>query len=130
MLEDVNPLPGSQGEIPIVHRDGQAGIRQHGADVGSRIVGTLQIVRVPGLSFRDEALHESFQVGTGGRVPVFADDQRGAGMRQEQEAHAFVHIPVPQLRADRIGDVVQSLTVGGDFESRFVPCHHTEAILA
>ena len=75
MLEDINPLPCAQGQNSRIYRDRQAGIRQHSADVGSGVVGTFQVVGVPAISFRDEALHESLQVGAGGWVPVFADDQ-------------------------------------------------------
>jgi hypothetical protein len=123
VLKDVNPLPGAQGQISRIYRNCQAGIGQHGADVGGGIVGTLQIVRIPAISFRDEALHEGFQVCAGGRVPVFAYDQRGAGVWQEEKTHAFAYIPGSQLRADCLGDVVQSLTARGDFEGGFVPFH-------
>ena len=123
MLENVNPLPGTQRQIPIIDRNGQAGIRQHGADVGSSIVIAFQCMRVPAISFRDEAFHKRFQVGAGGRIPVFAHHQRGAGVRQEQKAQAFAHVPIQQMRADSFGDIVQSFTLGRDFEGGFMPVH-------
>lgn len=80
MLEDINSLPGAQRKIAFIHRDGQAGVSQHGADVRSRIVGAFQIVSVPTVPFGDEALHKRLQICAGGWVPVFADDKRCAGM--------------------------------------------------
>ncbi len=95
MFEDIYPLPGAQQQISIINGNRQAGVCQHGADVGGGIVIAFERVRVPTVPLRDKSAHKSFQVGAGSRVPVFAHDQRGAGVRQEQEAHAFTHVPIP-----------------------------------
>lgn len=101
MLEDVNPLPGAEGKIAIIHGDGKAGISQHGADVGGGVVGSFQIMGVPTVPFGDEAFHEGFEVGAGGGVPVFADDQKGAGVLDKEKAHPFADVPFLQLPAER-----------------------------
>lgn len=75
VFEDVDTLPCPEREIAVVHRDGEACIGEHGADVGSGVVGTLQIVRVPAVPFGNEALHKCPEVGAGGGVPILADDQ-------------------------------------------------------
>ena len=120
MLKKIDSLPLTQRQVPRIYRNRQAGICQHGTDVGSGIIRAFKIMRIPPIPFGDETLHKSFQVGASGRVPVFTDDQRSTGMRQEQEAHAFAHVPFPQLRADGLSDVVQAFTAGGDFEGRFL----------
>lgn len=83
MFKDINPLPGSQRKIAIIHGDGEAGIGQHGADVGGCIVGSFKIVRVPTVPFRNEAFHKCFKVGAGSWVPILADDKRGTRMLDE-----------------------------------------------
>ena len=109
VLEDVNPLPCSERQVPVIYWDGQAGIRQHGADVRCGVVGSFEVMGVPPVPFGDEALHEGFQISAGGWVPVFADDQRCAGVLQKEETHAFANTPIFELRADNSGDVLKPL---------------------
>lgn len=123
VFEDVDALPCPEREIAVIHGDGEAGIGEHGADVGSGVVGTLQIVRVPAVPFGNEAFHECRQICASGGVPILTDDQRGAGVLQEQIAHTFPHVPGFQLCADRGGDLVQPFAGRGNFESGLVPVH-------
>jgi len=80
--------------------------------VGGGVVGPFQVMGVPALSLGNKALHEGLQVGAGGGIPVFTEDQRGAGVRQEKIAHAFLHVPIAQLGSYEFGDIMQSLAVG------------------
>src|SRR6266508_50758 len=91
--------------------------------MGGGIVWTYQIVCVPSIPFGDETFHEGFKVGAGSWIPVFTDEERGAGVRQEKKAHTFLHSPVAQLCAHSLGDIVQSFATGGDLESGFMPVH-------
>lgn len=112
MLKDINPLPGTKRKVAVIHWDGQAGIGQHGADMGGGVVGTFKVMGVPGIPFRDETFHKSLEVGAGSWVPVFADHQRSAGMLQEEKAHAFAGSPFAQLSADKMSNIEQSLAAG------------------
>ena len=44
-------------------------------------------------------------------------------MRQEEKAHAIPHVPIMQLAAHGLGDIVQSLATGGDLEGGLMPVH-------
>lgn len=112
VLEDINSLPCSQRQFPIIHGNGQACICQHGADVGSGIVWTFQIVCIPTITFRDKTLHEGFKIGAGSRVPVFAHDQGSARVLEKEKAHAFLHSPITQLRVDGMGYIVKPFALG------------------
>ena len=79
--------------------------------MGGGIVGTFQIVGVPRIPFGDNSLHECFQIGTGGGVPVFAQYERGTCMLEKKKAHTLLDSPLAQLSADRFGNIVKSLTV-------------------
>ncbi len=115
MLEEIDTLPRAQREVPVIDRDREAGIRQHGSNVRGGIILPLQIMRVPIVTFGDEPLHECLQIGAGGWVPVLAHHQRGAGMLHEQKAHPFVYTPVTQLGAHHFRNIMQSFIVRGDF---------------
>ena len=93
MFEEVDTLPRAQREVPIIHRDREAGIRQHGTDVGGGVVGSFKVVGVPIVGFGHKVLHEGLEVGAGGGVPVFVEGQRSAGVRQKEETHPFADIP-------------------------------------
>src|ERR1041384_7827914 len=101
VLKDIDSLPSPQRQVTIIHWNDQTRVREHTADVRGRIVGSFQIVCIPRISFRHEMLHESLQVGTRGGVPVFTEDERSAGVRQEQKAHA--------LRSEEHTSALQSL---------------------
>ena len=123
MLEDVHSLPGSQGEVAIIHGDGEAGIGQHGADVRGRIVGSFQVVGVPTVPFGNEAFHIGFQVGAGSWIPILVYDQGSAGMLQKQKAHPLLDIPLFQLRPNGRGDIVEPLAKSRNFKSDLMPIH-------
>lgn len=109
VLKNVHALPGSEREVAVIHWNGEAGIRQHGADVRGGVIGSFEVVGVPFVSFGDEAFHERLQIGAGGRVPVLADDEGSAGMLQKEETHAFANAPILELCSDKRGDVLKSL---------------------
>ncbi len=99
----------------VINGDGEAGKRQHGADMGSRIVRTLQGMPVPGLPFRNQFLHKGFHVHPGCGVIAFTDDQGCTGMLQVKIAHAFPDIPMVNARMDFFGKGVKTLATRGDF---------------
>ena len=100
VLEDIDPLPRTQRKIPTINWNRQAGVRQHRADMGGCVVRAFQIMTVPGVPFRDQALQKSLKVSAGSWVPVLAHYQRCASVWQKEEADAFANIPGMQLRTD------------------------------
>jgi hypothetical protein len=123
VLEQADALPGAQAELPILDRDGQVGVGEHGPDVGGAVVGAFQVVLVPGLAVGRQLFHESLQVGPGAGIVILADEQRGAGVRQVQEAHPFLHSPGLQALGDGLGEGIQPFPVGGNLDSVFIPIH-------
>jgi len=61
MFEQVDTLPGAQAELHY-RLDAQAGVGQHGAHVGGRVIGSLQGVAMPALVLWDEPIQESLQI--------------------------------------------------------------------
>ena len=123
VLEEIDPLPGSQAELTIVNGNAEAGIRQHSADMRWGIVAAFQGVPVPGLIFGGDALHEGFQIDAGGGVITLADHQRCAGMLQIKKTHPLADTPGADAGSDSLGEGIQPLTAGVNFEGVFEPIH-------
>lgn len=123
MLKNIDSLPCPQGQLSIIDWNRHAGVGQHRTDVRRGIVGSFEIMCVPSVLFGNKAFHERFKIGAGGWVPVFAHNQRGARMLDEEEAHTFLHSPATQLRANKIGDIMKPLAMSGDFQRGFIPVH-------
>ena len=75
VLEQVDALPGSQAELTVINGDRKGCVGEHGAHVRGGIVFTFGCMAKPGLTFRDQALHEALQVDAGRGVVILADDQ-------------------------------------------------------
>ena len=119
MLEQEDTLPGAQAEPAVIDRDGKAGLGQGGPDVRGGIVCPFQCVPVPALVFGHFAFVEGFHIRLGGGIIALADGQRGAGMRDVQEAQTFMDIPALNELFNVIGDGQHALAVGPEFESVF-----------
>lgn len=123
MLKKINPLPGAQAETMFVNGYGQAGKRQHGANVGGRIIRAFQGMPVPGLPFGNQFLHKGFHVHPGSGVIALTDDQGGAGMLHIEITHAILDIPMVDAGMDFLGEGIKTLTARGDLYNVFKPVH-------
>ena len=128
VLKEIDPLPGAQAELAGVDGDGQASWGEHGADVRWRIVRAFQDVALPGLVWGCQAIHKCFQVELSGGVVVLADHQGGAGVLDEQVAHAFLHAPLAQARGDFLGKGIETFTAGGNLQGVFEPAHELNKV--
>jgi hypothetical protein len=63
---------------------------------------------VPVLALRDQSLQKFLQILPGGWIITLADNQRSAGMLQEEVADPFSHAPILQALVDGFGEGIQT----------------------
>lgn len=73
MFEEVDALPGAEGQTAGDHGDGELGLRQGGPDVGRHVVRALAAVAVAVGGLGHEALEEGLQIGADAGIGVFLD---------------------------------------------------------
>ncbi len=84
MFPQVNPLPGAERHAPVTHRQAQLSLGQHGPHVRGHVVGSFQGVPVRRIAIGPEARDDRFQVPVNIGVRILGDQQRGAGVSQEE----------------------------------------------
>ena len=92
VLEQINPLPGSQGEPAGDDRNGELHAGQRRSDVGRHVVGAFVRMPIsPHLLWRD-AFKECLQIGADVRRGVLLNEQSGGGVPAEQRQEPGLHL--------------------------------------
>src|SRR5579871_32537 len=105
MLIKINALPGAQLRATVVHRHGQADASENGAHVRRHIVRAFGVVLEDRVAVGHGARKPAFEIGAHGRVSVFADQQRAAGVRGKDVDDAGMHA----AKADQLAHFVADL---------------------
>ena len=87
VLPQINPLPRAQPQATFRDRNRQASLGQHRTHVGGHVVGAFGDVAKQGVAVGNNARNQALKIPMNLRVGVFRDNQRGAGMVDEQVAH-------------------------------------------
>ena len=130
MLEDEDALPRSERHPALRHRDDFARPRQHHAQMRRHVVAPLVGVDEVILILRHEALEEFVQVRARGRIGVFIDDERGAGVLDEDGRGARGHAALAHDARDFIGDLVGAFATRADGEGGGVCAYRGILIMA
>ncbi len=77
MLEQINPLPGPQGELTLNDRNRKLNAGQRCADMGRHVVGAFICVPIPPRLLRREALEISLEIGANVHCGVLLNEQSG-----------------------------------------------------
>ena len=123
VFPDEDSLPGPQLTAPFIDRDAEGGLGQDRADVRGHVVGAFEVVDELRIAVRHEPFGEVFEIPPYGRVGVLADDQRRAGVLDEEIAQSTVDARSADDLLDLPGDLVRPGRGGSrPSESRVEPC--------
>lgn len=75
VFEEVDALPGAEGEAVLEDGDDFAGAGEGHADVAWHVIRAFAGVGEPGGAFRDEAVEEFLEVVPGVGVGIFHEDE-------------------------------------------------------
>lgn len=103
MLPKINTLPGAQVTSTAAYRQGQAGIREDGADMRRHVVRTLRPVLEQWIPVRHQARHKAIQVGSHIRIGILTQNQRSARMVHKKVAQSGAEPRGPNPRLDVSG---------------------------
>lgn len=109
-------LPGSEVEAGVADGDGEGILSEHGADVGGHVIGAFGVVRVAGVAIGSEAGEEGLEVVPDGGIGVFAEDERGACVVEEDGGEAAIDAGCGDEAVDGIGDFEGAAAAGVDDE--------------
>ena len=112
MFPKVDALPGTQGQSTVHDGNRYACLRQNTSDVSRHVIGPFQTVGISGVAIRDESFEKIVEVIKDGRIRVFADNERRAGMVNEQSAEPREDSTPCHGLLDLSGDPIQS-AIGG-----------------
>jgi hypothetical protein len=105
MLEQVNPLPSPQGELPLDDRNRELHASQNRADMGGHVVDAFVGVPISAGVLRRQAAEKGLEVGANVPRGVLLDEQSSGGMTAEQSQK-------PDLDLMRLQSIVN---FAGDF---------------
>lgn len=120
MLPQVNALPDTQMQPPFTDGNGQEALRQHGAHVGRHVVVSLGDVTEQGVSVRHGPGNKALEVPVNLGVCVLGDDERSAGVMDEQIAHTIADFP--DVRLQLPAQFIETPTCGFTF-NEMLPDH-------
>ncbi len=83
MLEQVNALPGPQGEFPMYDRNRKLHAGQGRADMGGHVIGAFIHMPIPIRVLRRQAIEERLEVGANVPRGVLLNEQSGRGVPAE-----------------------------------------------
>ncbi len=96
MLEQINPLPSSQGEPAVHDRDGEVHVGQRRSDMGGHVVIAFVCMPIsPRLLWRD-AFKERLQIGADVPRRILLNEQSRRGVSAEQRQEPGPHLVGPQ----------------------------------
>ena len=114
MFEEIDALPGAEGELPAIDGDAEVDAGEDGANVGGHVVRPLKGVTELARVFGNEAFEKVFDVGDHIRVVVLLDGERSGGVAAEESEQCgcarVIGDPVRDLRCN----VVESFAPGRD----------------
>lgn len=116
VLEEIDALPGAEGEMAGEERDGKMDAGEGGADVGGHVVGAFEGVDVVAGGFGGQAFEVADEVGLDVGVGVFLDDEGGGGVAAEEGEEASGEALLADPGDDLAGEFVEALAAGGDGE--------------
>jgi hypothetical protein len=108
MLEDKDPLPGSECHSSTGDGNHLACPSECHSQVACRVVGSFQGVNIVA-ALGDDFLEVVMQVGPGARVGVFENDEAGAGMADKNRHCARSNAAFAYGPNHFIGDLISSL---------------------
>ena len=73
--------------------------------------------------FRHEPVKKLFQIASRGGIGIFHDDDAAAGMLNKNGDCSVSHSAIVDLRLHLIGNFVETLAVGADFEPFLMYMH-------
>ena len=83
VFPEKDALPGSEVALAVFDGDRERGQRQDRPDVGRHVVGSFAVVPEGWIAVGHQFGGELFQIVTNGRIGVLADDERCAGVVNE-----------------------------------------------
>ena len=116
MLPEINPLPGTQCTSSVCDRQIQVVLRQDASDVRRHVVRPLVDMGEHWVAVGNLSTHESFKVSANGRVCVFTQYQRSAGMAQKDMAQTGMNAGILNDALDFSGEVNGAPPAGADTE--------------
>ncbi len=124
MFKQKSALPRSKLHFPIDNRYCLARASQHHPDMRRHVVAPFGTVREVIGIFGYEPFEKRFQIAARGRIGILHHDDTATGVLNKHS-----HCPVPysapvDLRLHIIGDFVQSLTFGAEFELVVMDVHY------
>lgn len=119
VFEEVDALPGSQGEFAFDERDRQLHLGEGCLQMSRHVVRAFGVMPVgtglgPGLG--REAIEEGLEVGAHGRIGVLLDQKRRGGVPAEDGEETGVHRLLAHPLVDGGRAFVEPLAPGCDFE--------------
>ena len=75
MLEQINPLPSSQGELAVHDRDGEVHVDQRGSDMGGHVVVAFVGMPIPPRLLWRDAFKERLQIGANVPCCILLNEQ-------------------------------------------------------
>lgn len=116
MFPEVDALPGAEGETAIDDGNRQRIRCQHRAGVRGHVVRPLGVVAVGRVGVGCQPCEQGFQIDAYRRVGVFAQDERGARMLQENAAQALPDSARGNHALDLARDIERAAPAGVEAE--------------
>ena len=119
VFEEVDALPGSEGEFAVYKRNRQVHLGKGRFEVSRHVVRTFGVMPIrtglgPGLG--REAIEEGLEVGAHGGIGVLLDEEGRGGVATEDGEQTGMHALLPHPLVDGGGAFVEALAPGCDFE--------------
>lgn len=127
MLEQKDPLPSAELEIPARDRDRLARPGQDHSQMAGHVVGTFGGMHEIILILRHEALEERMQIRPRRAVGIFINDKTRARVLDKHRAQARCDAALMQHSGDLLRDLVGPLASGADGKRRSVRFHRRPA---
>ena len=96
MFEQINPLPGPQGEPAGDDRNGELHAGQRRSDVGRHVVGAFVCVPISPRVLRRDAFKECLEIGADVPRRILLNEQSSGGVSAEQRQEPGPHLVGPQ----------------------------------
>lgn len=115
VFEEVDALPGSEGEFAADEGDRKLDLGERCFEVGRHVVRTFGVVPV-GAGLGREAIEEGLEVCAHGGIGVLLNEEGCGGVAAEDGEETGVQALLPNPLGDGGGALVEALAAGGDFE--------------
>jgi hypothetical protein len=116
-------LPGAEGELAVEDGDDFGATGECHADVAWHVVRAFMGVDEIGQVFRDKVVEVGVQIGAGGGVCVFKDDEGTAGVPHKNGGYAALDAAAVDDAVAFVGDFVGSFAAGGNRKKLCKCCH-------